>query len=348
MGTFKMRHVRYRNGAYYFEAMPSMRKAGIHSETLGPHPGPALARAKELLDAWDEESRGIPVTPDRPNTIGWLITEFEGSDWYEVLGAKTKLNADLALFRVRDAMGGKAIRAVRRGHCRRFHKRLVERRGRNAANEGIKWLRRIFSYATELEIIETNPAAKMGLKQPPRRIEVWTREEVEAFIAKAIENGRWAWALAVRIAYDTSQRLADVLSLTWHQYDGEGLTFRQAKTGEEVWVPLTTETRAMLAETSRVAIHIIVVGKPHRPISHGYFGRVFRGLRAKTDMRQHLRFRDLRRTAATEIDAGGGNIEPITGLRPGSPAKRHYVVPSKDAAREAQRARTKRQRDSER
>ena len=58
-------------------------------------------------------------------------------------------------------------------------------------------------------------------------------------------------------------------------------------------------------------------------------------------MRQELTFHDLRRTAATEIYSGGGNVEPITGHMPGSNVLKNYIVPNKDAARAAQHARTK-------
>ncbi len=102
------------------------------------------------------------------------------------------------------------------------------------------------------------------------------------------------------------------------------------------------ETLAMLAETPRRAVQIIVGDVQGKPIaSRGTFGRYFRKVRAKSGIRPELRFRDLRRTAITEIEAGGGTSEFVSGHQFGSPVKRHYVVRDKAGVREAQRARRK-------
>ena len=62
----------------------------------------------------------------------------------------------------------------------------------------------------------------MGLKGDARRKTVWTIGEIEAFKSTAISENRRSWALAVQIAYNTAQRLSDVLAVTWNDFDGEG------------------------------------------------------------------------------------------------------------------------------
>jgi hypothetical protein len=49
---------------------------------------------------------------------------------------------------------------------------------------------------------------------------------------------RGASALAVKIEYDSSQRLGDILSAHPRQFDGEGIDWTQSKTDEDVWTPL--------------------------------------------------------------------------------------------------------------
>ncbi len=201
-------------------------------------------------------------------------------------------------------------------------------------------LRRLLNYSIEVGLRDVNPAAKMNLRHaPPRRV-TWTNDEVQAFKAKAIEMGHPAWALAVQLGYDTAQRLSDVLAATWNDIDGDGMTFRQTKTGATVWVPLSPDTLTMLAETERRAVQIItgdVQGLPIR--NRSYFARVFREIRDAAGLRAELTFRDLRRTAASEVLAGGGRAEPLTGHRPGSPVLRVYEMPSREASRSAQAAR---------
>ncbi|MDA1324611.1 MAG: tyrosine-type recombinase/integrase [Proteobacteria bacterium] len=342
MGSVTVRHLVERNSAYYFQATPKMRGAGIFSEPLGRDKAKAITRAEYLNAQWAAARLSNPVNTAYPGTIEWLVRDYEKSDWYGVLAHKTKLQADQHLAVVVSALGKVQVAAITRRHCRRLYDVLVRNKSRPYANKSIKWLRRILSYSIEIGLRETNPAMKMGLKGDGRRRTVWTIGEIEAFKSTAISQNRRSWALAVQIAYDTSQRLSDVLAVTWNDFDGEGLSFRQQKTGQDVWTPLSPETHKMLAETERRAIQIITGDIQGKPIKHAsFFGRVFRELRAKTDMRQELTFHDLRRTAATEIYSGGGNVEPITGHMPGSNVLKNYIVPNKDAARAAQRARTK-------
>ena len=96
-------------------------------------------------------------------------------------------------------------------------------------------------------------------------------------------------------------------------------------------------------ETKRVAVQIITGDHQRKPIGNrSFFGKIYREIRAKADMRTELRFRDLRRTAITEAESEGVPSEPLSGHRPGSPVKKHYVVFDKDAARRTQQARIRR------
>ena len=317
MGTVDVRHFVERNGAYYFQATAPMRRAGIHSEPLDRNLAKAIERAQYLNAQWDAEKIGKPSNPSRQGTVEWLAKEFEKSDWYRVLGERTMDEADRHIKVVTSALGRVAVAAITRRHCRKFHNKLAAAKSRANANKSVKWLRRLMSYAVEIGLRETNPAASMQLRSnPPRRVR-WTPPEIEAFKTTAIKAGRRSWALAVQLGYDSSQRLGDILSLTWHQFDGEGLIFRQAKTGEEVWISLSPESLRMLAETDKRAVQIIVGDVQGKPIGHrSFFGKIFREIRDKAGIRGELSFHDLRRTAATEISSGGGNLNTSPDISP--------------------------------
>lgn len=340
MGSIKVRHLIAKPSGWYFQATPAMIRAGIFSEPLGKSLVRAIERAEYLNAQWDSEKVGKPSNPSRQGTVQWLANEFEKSDWYRVLSDRTKDEADRHIKVVVSALGRVHVGQITRRHCRKFHNKLAEAKGRSNANRSVKWLRRLMSYAIEIGLRETNPAASMQLKSnPPRRVR-WTPAEIEIFKATAITEGRRSWALAVQLGYDTAQRLGDILSLTWHQFDGEGLTFRQAKTDEEVWIALSPESLRMLAETDKRAVQIIVGDVQGKPIGHrSFFGKIYREIRNQAGVRGELSFHDLRRTAATEISTGGGNLEHVTGHKPGSAAIRHYVVPNKAASRQAQSVR---------
>jgi integrase len=84
----------------------------------------------------------------------------------------------------------------------------------------------------------------------------------------------------------------------------------------------------------------VLLRKDGKPIGNRhYFNRIFLKIRGKAGIRSGLRFRDLRRTAGTEIAAGGGRPETQLGIRPGLPVVKHYEVPSKEASRRTQEQR---------
>ena len=341
MATVNVRHLVERAGRWYFQPTRAMKLQGFQPRAFGTDVAEAMATTQRLNEEWDAvRKRGPAPAGVVPGTVKWLIREYKCSDWFTRLAPRTREEGDRHIARIDAALGRVHVATLRRRNIRRFHEKLMSARGRWQANEGAKWLRRMLSYAVELELRKDNPALRLELKHArPRRI-VWTPEQVEVFKATAIDMGRRYWALAVQLGYDTAADLGDILKLTWNDFDGEGIAFRRSKTDAGLWVPLSAEGLRMLAETEKHAVQIVVGDVKHRPISHrSFFGRIFREIRTAAGLPSDLRFRDLRRTVGTEISAGGGQIHPITGHQPGSPVIKYYIVPNKDAARNAQAAR---------
>jgi integrase len=342
MAALKVRRLVQRNGSYYFQANAAMRKAGIHSEALGAVLHTAVARAEELNAEWDAIRKGEDFVSG-VITIDRLITMYEQSSWYRELAPKTILEVDQATALIRSAFGKYPVKALRRPHILEFHDKLYNARSLPLANKAVRWLRRVLQFAVDREIRPDNPALRLRLAHLPPRQQRWTPEQVQAVIDKAIEMELHGWARGIAIAYDTSQRLSDVLSATWAHYDGEGITFHQAKVARkkpvEIWVSLWPDTIQMLAGVNRTAV-TIVTGERGRPITQqAYFGRRFREICRAAGVSDDLQFRDLRRTAATEVSAGGGRVESLTGHVEGSPMAKVYVMKTKEAARSAQAAR---------
>ncbi len=215
MGTVKIKHLVERNGAFYFQATPAMRQAGVFSEPLGQNRVKAIERAEFLNAEWDAARVGATPKTAARGTINWLARDFQESEWYRVLKPVTQVEADFHLAIILNAPIAKyPAHAITRRHCRQFHNKLVQAKGRPNANKSMKWLRRLMSYAVEIGLRETNPALRMGLKHNPPREETWTVAEIEAFKRTAVKDGKRAWALAVHLGYDTSQRLSDWFART--------------------------------------------------------------------------------------------------------------------------------------
>lgn len=348
MATLKLKHVHLVRGKWRWVVPKAWREIGAVSEYLTRDDvlTPAAIERANGLNAWwsaalAERRGGRPKAVIVPNSLGALIPEFQRSPDYKGMRKRTREGVDWALKVIaRYPMARAPADRIEPRDCLAFHQKMLDGKGPHQAKRALTWLRRLLSFARLRGALAVNPAGKLGLRSQPPREQSWTREQIEAFKARALKRGRPSMALAVQLAYDSSQRQADVLAAAWTQFDGEGISWRQGKTGRKVWTPLSEATLAMLAETPRVSTQIIVsetTGKPY--IDRGAFGRVFRKIRMKAGLPADLRYADLRRTAASEVMAGGGRAEPITGHRPGSPVLRVYEVPNRDAARAAQKAR---------
>jgi hypothetical protein len=327
---------------YHWQPSKKMRGLGFDPEPLGKDVGAAVIRARELNQAWKNYRKNDgPAGPAR-NTLAWVIKQYEDDDWYKDLRDKTKLEYDWGIRQILKApMAKHQIDIITRKSVRTLHKKYTASLSRGQANKIVKVLRRLLSFAIEMEIIENNPALDLKLKHSKGRRQRWDREHIPLFVEKAIEMDRGAWALAVKIGYDSSQRLGDILSAHPRQFDGEGIDWTQSKTDEDVWTPLQPSTIALMKEMPRESISNIVAGRNGKPITLFHFNRVFNQISKAAGLPSELQFRDLRRTAASEVLDGGGRAEPLTGHKPNSPILKVYQIPSKEAARTSQRARKK-------
>jgi len=335
---------------------PEWRESGAVGETLVDAPvftRANLDRANDLNDLWNgvHLERSGKVTPNKrralAGSVAWLIREFEQTVEYRLMADRTKEGIDWA-FRVltESPMAQKDVRTIQAHHCKQYYEQCFKAYGHHQALRAITWLRKLLSYARLGKgLIKENPAFALELEHPPPRKVVWSWPELRAMLRAAFRANRWSIAMALSIAYDSSQRLGDVMDVQWSQYDGEGLDWGQEKTGTDGWTPLSRRTIRLLAAVRRRAATAgaelgpwIVVNENTgtRYSSRGPFGRVFRKIKKAAKIERRVTFHDVRRTVGSEIFAGGGRIEPITLHVPGSPAAKPYQIHSKEAAREAQ------------
>ncbi|MEP3114114.1 hypothetical protein [Nisaea sp.] len=336
----KVRHMRQRGSGWYFIPSKAMKAAGYHSESLGADPLKAAARAEELNKQWDEERKAPKQTKAAHGSLVWLYEEYKASSWFADLSVEYKADVERCARTILSSpLGKKDAGDIRRSDCRRLYEKILKARGLEPANKHVKMLRRWLNYGIELEVITTNPAAGMQLKQSKPRKVVWVEEWVNLFIDKAIEMGKPGWAIAIAVGYDTSQRPAQVRTALHSQFDGEGIAFPATKGGKDVWCPLEPRTIDLINRFPKKAV-TLVYGDKGMPITQrAYFARVYRDIRDAAGIPDNILPKDLRKTAASEVIAGGGRSEPLTGHQPNSPVLKYYEHPNKQAARESQKAR---------
>jgi integrase len=339
----KVPYMDRRGDAFYWQPKADMRAAGFRPEALGKDPIKAAARAQTLNDEWRAiKNSGPGGSAHVTGSLGWLCDQYERSSWYRDLAPRTRETYDMALRAISSApIAKRKVSDVTRGEVRRLMDRVSETKSEEYLRKIVKVLSRVLAYGIELELITVNPAAKLGIKSNKPRRQRWRPEHVNAFVGAAIKAGYPGWALAVMLAYDTTQRLGDILKIQHGHFDGEGVTVTQGKTGKTTWCPLVPETIELYGRIERRSI-TMVYGINGRPITNRvYFNRVFRKIAGFIDLPPDLQFRDLRRTGISEVLAGGGRGEPISGHAQGSLAIRVYEVADKEAARSSMAARRK-------
>jgi integrase len=348
------RHFLVKPSGFYFQTTPAMKQAGITSEPLGKEMTAAIARAEALNAAWDEIRQGLEPVTNRPahrGTFSHLVEKLRASKEWTDKGQRTIEELEYALGVIEPLFGDFALKQITPEACRMFYDLLREKGSIHRAHKVMKWFRYLFNFALRYKLADQNPTLAVRIKHPAPREALWGKEQIGAVIAKATEEGRPCIALAVQIAHATALREADVLGLTWGQFDGERLVLKQGKTGKAITCPLSAETVKMIEERRTGTIPLAnapIIRGPHgRRYLKSNFAHRFRDICRTAGIPDDLKFMDLRRTTATELAAAGATAPEIAAVTGHSIARSQqildtYVRTNEEMARNAQAKRNKR------
>lgn len=190
---------------------------------------------------------------------------------------------------------------------------IAERTPRTA-DLRVKVLARVLAWSKGRGLIKTNPLERIGLMHRANRSEfIWRMEDETAFYTHAPQHLH----LPLLLALWTGQRRADLLRLTWGQYDGETLRLTQQKTGRRIVITVGAPLRAVLDARQggkKPGETILVNSKGAAWTDYGFSASwrkacVVAGVTGLT-------FHDLRGTAVTRLAVAGATeqmIAQITG-----------------------------------
>jgi integrase len=110
----------------------------------------------------------------------------------------------------------------------------------NMANRVLSFLRIVFDYALEWQLVDSNPA--IGIKRYPekQRERLISQDEYKAIHAKAPRRLQ----IIMELCYLTGQRISDVLNIRYADISDDGIYFRQKKTNARLlvrWSPALRE-----------------------------------------------------------------------------------------------------------
>ena len=347
--------------SYYYEVPTKARKAGcpITSQPLGIELGPAIIKAERLNADFDAWKRGEDATGPKPLTFAWVSRRYQLSVEFQKLRQSTqhqylqKLDIIEKGWGKAPALGDYLVSTIRPKQAKGYYRKLQEPKVNDEpprlqqANQVIRVCRLLWEYARSEEwAIGGNPFKAFRLDGVEVEVRIWSRGEVEQFIATADEYGYQSVGTAAQLAFKLCQRKGDVLRLRWSAYDGKSIEIRQRKTGAFVKLPLVpnlSHLKARLDGTPRQGPFIIMQDRldPKKRVYLTYgsstFDKHFQIVRKLAELSSDLWFMRLRHSGATELgDAGATDAEimSITGHKTRAMLEK-YTIPTAEQAASA-------------
>ena len=273
--------------------------------------GERLATATKLNEEADAKKANLPKRSALPdNAVTSVIRLYEQTEGYKDLADGTRTYYDRHLRQILRTFGDLPFNAITRrvvvDYCHGFST-AGEQRKAAAVMSNLFEVAVYHGHATE------NHARKLRLKTPKRRKDIWTDEEIAAFLAatKSHHAGPRI-ALYFNILRYTAQRPGDVAAMTWKQYTGQTIKLRQQKTAALIEVPCHRDLRAILDAEERRSIYLFAY-PDGTPLKYQRLFEWEREIRREIGL-SHLQMRDLRRTAMVRMGEAGAEIHQIAAV----------------------------------
>lgn len=204
----------------------------------------ANATLREIWNAYEDIVRKPPT-----KTIASLIAQFSESREYAELAAKTKTDYDYCARNICATTtkkgvftGDIALNELTPGTVRQYVD-MRDKTSRSCANHELRYLRRLFSWACERDIMPTNPARGVKtLKEVPRQRYV-TDDEYTAFMEYA--GNRFLYLVSIaELAYLCRLRISEVCDLRRDDIRDDGLFAARRKGSKDALTQWTPRLRA--------------------------------------------------------------------------------------------------------
>jgi integrase len=295
------RRVRFRKGGFttYLTGIP-------WSEDFMRQYGGALAGVKE-------QTGNIGAERTKPGSFNALCVSYYRSPEFRGLKPSTQAVRRNIIERFRNEHGDKPVARLGRAHMKEI---IGAKAGTpEAANNLLKVLRVVLSYAVSIDMISSNAA--LGIKRyrtTGEGFHTWTEEEISQFEAQHPINRRAGLAFALLLY--TAQRRGDVVRMGWQHVRGDSIAIRQQKTGEALVIPMHPALTLALKAVPRTNLTFLLTqaGKPFTAAGFGNWFREQCNLAGLPQCSAH----GLRKVAATRLANAGAStdqIKAITGHR---------------------------------
>lgn len=183
----------------------------------------------------------------------------------------------------------------------------------NMANRITSFLRVVFGYAVEWQIVDSNPCVGIKRHAENKRTRLVSDAEWSAIYSAAGPRLR----IIMELQYLTGQRISDVLSIRRSQIGEDGIAFRQQKTSTQVLVKWSPQLRLTVAAANALSAD----KPPALTLLRGKYNGApdYRSVLAQWNEACEAakvldaRLNDIRARAATTADAQGRDAQMLLG-----------------------------------
>lgn len=325
-----------RDGALYFVKRYGGQVKKIRLQTQFAEGEPVPFRLHQEI----ERLLANPVAEGE--TLAYVIGRYQRSQEWRALAPRTRKDYIKRLDYFSEKMGHLEPIHIERRHVISWRDAWADQ-SPHEANYKLRVLKIILERSIDYGLLkpEQNPAKKVPeVKYEKRQREPWPVEMVAAARSKATDRT----ALLFELLLGSGQRIGDVLSMRWADYDGQAISVRQNKTDARLWVPVTDRLRDALDGADRRSVFILTNHQGTDQWSYRGAADAMMKLR-RTVGAEAYDIHSLRYTATAELARLGltdEQIMSVTGHKTVAMVQR-YAGPERQKARaiEAQRARDK-------
>ena len=244
-------HRRKRDGKLLFRKRSGRKIIEIPLQTQFPDGAPvpfALHQERERL-------LNSPAPVAEGKTVRYVIDRYERSDEFSALAKRTQSDYLKHLRFIDDKIGHIEPRLIERRHVIGWRDAWAEK-SPHAANYRLRIFRIVMERAIDYGLLPTggNPAKGVSEVKYTKAVRhPWPDE----LVAAARETATGRTALLFELLLGTGQRIGDVLSMLWSDFDGEAISIRQSKTKTSLWIPAPARLMDALTSAPRRSVFIL-------------------------------------------------------------------------------------------
>lgn len=163
----------------------------------------------------------------------------------------------------------------------------------------------LFEQAIEHGYVAANVVKEIRLpknNKKKRSLVLWEQHHVDTFVAAADAAGEGNLGTAVIIAFETGQRMTDIMRMmTPRDYKDGRFRFKASKTGKDIFIPATRALQARLASRPDTQLLLTVNDATGKQWTKDSLSHAFRDMADQAGLEGHL-FRQIRNSAAIHAE----------------------------------------------